>query len=409
MDSGLRPQDERHVAEAVAWAASGNNSLTILGRGTKRSVGRPVDSEYSLDLSALDGITLYEPEELVLGAHAGTAMKTITEALEKNRQQLAFEPADLSALLGARPRGAGSIGGILAANLSGPRRIRAGAARDFFLGVRAVSGRGELFKSGGRVVKNVTGYDMCKGLAGSWGTLAVLTHVTIKVMPAPETSVSLIVGGLDDEAAVALMCEVIRTVHEVSAAAHVQQPLTGRSKVAQVSALEAAATVFRLEGVGPSVRHGTKKLEARLRKAGALETLASRASLKLWREIRDVHFLARPGDRLVWKLSVPPACGAAVVGEISSALADTQALFDWAGGLVWLSVPRDPSAHAGVIRKAVAATGGHATLFRAPANMRSALEVFPPLAPGADLLARRLKSGFDPNNILNFGRMYAGM
>jgi glycolate oxidase FAD binding subunit len=185
------PATAEETLNIVRWAAGEETPLEIVGHGSKRGIGRPSQAEHVLDLSQLSGVTLYEPEELVLSARAGTPLAEIEALLERHNQQLAFEPMDYGPLLGGEP-GRGTIGGVLGANLSGPRRIKAGAARDHVLGVNAVSGRGEAFKSGGRVVKNVTGYDLSKGLAGSWGTLAVVTDVTFKVLPAAETERTLV-------------------------------------------------------------------------------------------------------------------------------------------------------------------------------------------------------------------------
>ena len=212
-------QNRDQVVEAVAWAAAEEQPLEIIGCGSKRGLGRPVQAANSLDLSGLSGITLYEPEELVLSARAGTKLSQIEAALEEQNQMLAFEPANLAPLLGDEA-GEASIGGVLACNLSGPRRIKAGAARDHFLGVESASGRGELFKSGGRVVKNVTGYDLCKLLCGSYGTLAVMTDVTVKVLPRPEKTYSVLLLGLDDATAVQAMSRALGSPHEVSGAAH---------------------------------------------------------------------------------------------------------------------------------------------------------------------------------------------
>src|ERR1700688_1978321 len=200
----LKPRDAKEVEEAVRWALGNDKALEVAGQGTKRLIGRPSQTDLTLDLSGLTGVTLYEPEELVLSAKAGTPLSEIESLLEKNNQQLAFEPMDYSLLLGG-PAGRGTIGATIATNRSGPRRINAGAARDYFLGVTAVTGRAETIKSGGRVVKNVTGYDMCKVLAGSWGTLAAMTDVTVKVLPKAETEATVVVQGLDDARACAAM------------------------------------------------------------------------------------------------------------------------------------------------------------------------------------------------------------
>src|SRR3954466_8885175 len=204
MSDTLKPRDGKDVEAAVQWALAEGKTLEVMGQGSKRGIGRAAQWDLGLDLSDLLGITLYEPEELILSAKAGTPIAEIERLLEANNQELAFEPIDYGPVFGADP-GRGTIGGVLGANLSGPRRIKAGAARDHFLGVSAVSGRGESFKSGGRVVKNVTGYDLCKLMAGSWGTLAAMTDVTIKVLPRSETEQTLLVRGLDPARAVAAM------------------------------------------------------------------------------------------------------------------------------------------------------------------------------------------------------------
>src|SRR5664279_2070440 len=219
MTDVLKPRDAKEVEEAVRWALGNDKALEVVGQGTKRSIGRPSQTDLTLDLSGLSGVTLYEPEELVLSAKAGTPLAEIETLLDASNQQLAFEPMDYGPLLGG-PAGQGTIGGAIAANLSGPRRIKAGAARDHFLGVTAVTGRAETIKSGGRVVKNVTGYDMCKVLAGSWGTLAAMTDVTIKVLPKPETEATVLVEGLDDATAARAMSAAMGSSCDVSGAAH---------------------------------------------------------------------------------------------------------------------------------------------------------------------------------------------
>src|SRR6266480_4082261 len=223
----FKPRDQKDVAAAVEWALAGAKTLEIVGGGSKREIGRAAQWDLTLDLSALSGITLYEPEELVLSAKAGTPLAQIEQLVASRDQELAFEPMDYGPVLG-RSMGRGTLGGALATNLSGPRRIKAGAARDHFLGVSAVSGRAEVFKSGGRVVKNVTGYDLCKLLAGSWGTLAAMTEVTIKVLPRAPAEESLLVLGLDDRSAVAAMAAAVGSSADVSGTAHLPANIAAR-------------------------------------------------------------------------------------------------------------------------------------------------------------------------------------
>ncbi len=410
----LAPETRDQVTEAVAWAVSEEMPLEVVGRGSKRALGRPVQAAHSLDLSRLDGITLYEPEELVLSARAGTPLAAIEAALDEKRQLLAFEPADLGPLLGGEA-GAASIGGVLACNLSGPRRIKAGAARDHFLGLQAVSGRGELFKSGGRVVKNVTGYDLCKLLCGSYGTLGVMTDVTVKVLPRPEKTWTVLVTGLDDAQGQAAMTRALGSPHEVSGAAHLPAAQAAKSGVSYVAGAGTAVTALRLEGPGPSVEYRCAALRQELADLGATEELHSHNSLAFWRELRDVRpFVGRPidgqGDLAVWRISVAPSAGPAVVAAVGAG----EAFYDWGGGLVWLALPSQGPAAGDVgasqVRAAVAAAGGgHATLIRAPLELRAAEAVFQPQDAAKAMLSERVKDGFDPKRVLNPGRMYAGL
>jgi glycolate oxidase FAD binding subunit len=402
MTDALKPRDAKDVEDAVVWALAENKTLEIAGQGSKRGIGRPSQSDVTLDLSGLTGVTLYEPEELVLSARAGTPIAEVQQLVESRGQELAFEPADYGPLLG-RPAGMGTIGGMLAANLSGPRRIKAGAARDHFLGVSAVSGRGETFKSGGRVVKNVTGYDLCKLMAGSWGTLGAMTDVTIKTLPRAETEITVVLNGLDDRRAAQALavamgssCEVSGTAHlPVNALGDMQDLFGGRS-----------ATLMRLEGVAPSVSHRVAVLAALLKPYGTAETLMEESSRVAWRAIRDVLPFAGD-DRPVWRVSTAPSRGADIAAE--AAKANGTYFFDWAGGLIWIALPPSDDAGSAVIRPAVARTGGHATLIRAPAAIRAAVAVFEPQDEGVAALTRRVKDSFDPKRVLNAGRMWAGV
>src|SRR5882724_11847206 len=260
MPDTSKPRDAKDVEAAVAWALAEGKTLEVLGHGSKRGIGRAAQWDMSLDLSDLSGVTLYEPDELILSAKAGTPLAEIKSLLAAHNQELAFEPMDYGPVFGAEP-GYGTIGGALAVNLSGPRRIKAGAARDHFLGFTAVSGRGETFKSGGRVVKNVTGYDLCKVIAGSYGTLAVMTDVTVKVLPRAETEQTLLVIGLDDARAAQAMSAAMNSSNDVSAAAHLPAPLAASIQAEAGTPV----TALRIEGVAPSVQHRRRALEMLLK------------------------------------------------------------------------------------------------------------------------------------------------
>lgn len=383
METAVKPGAEAELAQFVAEARS---PFEIIGTGTKRGLGRPVQAARTLDMSAFSQIAAYEPEELILEAGGGTRLAEIDALISARGQQLAFEPPDLSRLLGSAH--SGTLGGLMACNLAGPRRIKAGAARDHVLGIRGVSGRGEVFKAGARVVKNVTGYDLPKLMTGSYGTLAALTAITVKVLPRPETEETILVEGLDDADAVAVMSLAMQSPCEVSGAAHVPEE----------------GTYLRLEGIAASVlarREALAKLLSR-----PVQILAAKASGAVWQRIRDALPLADTQDRHVWRLSITPSDSPELLSRLRERL-DLRYLLDWAGGLVWLDVPPTEDAAAGLIRGAM--RSGHATLIRAPEGVRAAVDVFHPQAPALAALASRVKDSFDPRRLFNPGRMSRGL
>jgi len=410
MSDTLKPRDGKDVEAAVQWALAEGRALELVGQGSKRALGRPAQTDLTLDLSGLSGVTLYEPEELVLSAKAGTPLAEIEALVAANAQQLAFEPMDYAPILGA-VAGRGTIGGALAANLSGPRRVKAGAARDHFLGMTAVSGRGETFKSGGRVVKNVTGYDICKLIAGSWGTLAAMTDVTIKTLPRPETEETLLIRGLDPAPAVEAMTAAVGSSCDVSGAAHLPAGVAARVPAGEIAGAGDAVTALRLEGFSPSVAHRKRMLEALMKPFGDLVTVSELVSRALWQAVRDVTPFAASRDgveRPLWRVSTAPNRGAELTALVARR-AQGQMLYDWAGGLIWLALDPSDDAGAALVRRAVAACGGHATLVRAPASLRAAIDVFEPQQAAVAALTRRVKESFDPKGVLNPGRMWAGV
>jgi glycolate oxidase FAD binding subunit len=401
--------DAKQASDAVTWAVAEQQPLEILGGGSKRGIGRPVRTEHALDLSGLSGIIDYEAAELVLTAAAGTPLAEIEAALGAQHQMLAFEPADWRRLLGAEAS-TPTIGGTLSCNLAGPRRIKAGAARDHFLGYRAVNGRGEQYKAGGKVVKNVTGYDLCKLIAGALGTLSVLTEITVKVMPRPETARTILVHRSDDAGWQDVLAEGLNSPHEVSGAAYLPSAIARRSQVAVVSGARAGVAALRIEGPEPSTAYRGLELVDMLSGYGPTAILDTDDTDLLWRELRDATLLVEPRDRFVWRISVTPSAGPSVAADISQR-AEAECYFDWAGGLVWVAVDAGAAdAAAEVVRLAIATHGGgHGTLLRAPENLRAAVSVFEPLPGPLAALSARVKEGFDPRRVLNPGRMYASV
>ncbi len=387
----LLPPDEAALAALLAGAIA---PLAVTGNATKSAMLRPVQAAQTLSTAALAGIPLYSPKELVLRAGAGTPLPVIEATLAAAGQQLIAEPPDFSALFGTlRPA---TIGGIVAANLSGPRRIAWGATRDHLLGIRAVNGRGEVIRSGGRVLKNVTGLDLCKLLAGSHGTLAVLTEVTLKVLPAPEAVGTVALPVADAATGAAALAAALGSPYGVSAAAFLP------AEAARLVGLPGPAALARIEDFAPSVAYRCGRLAGEL--GGGAERLDDAASRALWRAIRDaVPLGADPAaGEAVWRLSVRPSAGAAAM-----AASGLRGFLDWGGGLVWLAGPATEATHQQVCA-AARAQGGTWTLFRAPEALAAAVAVIPPEPAPLARIGAAVKAAFDPRGILNPGRMAAG-
>ncbi len=395
MTAVSEPTSESELAAAVAEARAARMPLSVEGRGTKATLGRPAQAAATLSTAKLSGITLHEPAELVIGAKSGTPLAEVEAALADKGQMLAFEPLDYRPLLGSS--GAPTVGGVVAGNLSGPRRISAGACRDSLIGVRFVNGRGEMIKNGGRVMKNVTGLDLVKLMAGSWGTLGVMSEVIFKVLPVPERTATLVLHGLDDARAVAALSAGLGSPFEVTGAAHLP---AGIDRI--------PTTLMRIEGFAPSITYRSAQLKTLLKPFGSADLLEGASAAEVWRKVRDAAFLVEPRDRAVWRVSVAPSKAAAAVARIRSTL-DIRHFYDWGGGLVWIAAPASGDAGSAAIREGLAGTGGYATLMRAPAEIRATVDVFQPLSAPLMTITSGIKASLDPDRLFNPGRMYAGI
>mgnify|MGYP000250573296 CR=1 FL=1 len=379
----MTPKTENELVDAIAGATA---PLHITGGGT-RDIGNPVTGD-AVSTAALSGISLYEPGALTLVAQAGTPVAEIEAALAAENQRLAFEPMDHRRLLGST--GTPTIGGVVAANVSGPRRIAVGACRDHMLGVRFVDGQGAVLKNGGRVMKNVTGYDLVKLLSGSYGTLGVLSEVSLKVLPKPETSATLRLGGLDISRAVKAMSAALGSPFEVTGAAY------------------SGDVNIRIEGFAASVAYRMEKLKSLLSEFGdELGQFDGADSSVIWQDITDVkRFADAPA---VWRISLRPSQAADFISGLAQPEAVDYAL-DWGGGLIWLAT-RPEAAAAGIeaihadVQARAAQFGGHATLIKAPMAARAAVAVFQPENPVVSKLSQGLRARFDPRGILNAGLM----
>lgn len=401
-----RPATEWELQRTLIEATKSGTPIEVVGSGTKRDIGRPAAAPVVMTTTSLTGVRLYEPTELVMAARGGTPVTRIESELASRGQMLAFEPIDLAPVIGQEP-GSATIGALFATNVSGSRRIAVGAARDHLIGITAISGEGVAFRSGGRVMKNVTGLDLARTLTGSWGTLAVLTEATFKVLPRPEATATLLLFGLGDAIAVEALGTAMASPYEVSGAVHLQEALAGRLWHQGLRAEHRSVTAVRLENFAPSVAYRVQRLKEELRLFGEVHVLDNDNSLAFWDELRQLSVLQGTTAPL-WRISTSPQAGSKVVASITSFMT-CHAYYDWAGGLVWAEVLPTSDAGAADIRRVIASHGGHATLIRAEPAVRAAIEVFQPLEPGLEKLTQKLKSVFDPANILNRGRMYAAI
>ncbi|MBB5274704.1 glycolate oxidase FAD binding subunit [Rhizobium rosettiformans] len=395
----LTPVTETEAAELIRGHAGKKTPLHIRGGGTRAGFGNAVTAEATLSSSLLTGIVEYNPAEMVITARAGTPVAEIEAALAANGQGMAFEPMDHRGAMGTS--GTPTIGGLFAVNSSGPRRFTAGAARDHLLGVRFVNGAGDVVKAGGKVMKNVTGLDLVKLLAGSHGTLGFLTEVTFKVLPVPKTSTTLVLSSLEDEQAMHALAAAMSLSVEVSGAAHLPESVRGRFIGGSLP--EGAATVMRLEGLEASVAVRAEKLAAAMAGFGPVGRLDADQSKTLWREIRDVVPYADGTARPLWRVSMAPSEAWKLVAGLRLR-AGIDAYYDWQGGLVWMRAEADPEAE--VLRHGIRTLGGgHATLLRAAPQIRAEVAAFEPQAPAVALLSARLKAKLDPHGIFNPGLM----
>jgi len=389
---------ETALAATIADSARTGEALAVWGNASKHRMLRPVRVTRSVSSRDLTGITLYAPKELVISARAGTPLAEIERTLAQSGQHLIAEPPDFSLLMGTA--GPQTLGGVVATNLSGPRRVAWGAMRDHVLGVRAINGAGEIVHSGGRVLKNVTGLDLCKLLTGSHGTLGLLTEITLKVLPAPERTGSLVLRGQDAARAVTSMSAALGSPYGVSAAAYL--PAAAAKAIGQDSAM----TLIRIEDFSASVAYRLDRLRAELGAHGESSDLLDDAMSRwIWRMIANAAPLDAAHEEAVWRVSVRPSAGPAVMAALVPLGA--KIFMDWGGGLVWIAGPASVAAHQAVTDAARAAAGTW-MVFRAPEALRLAVDVIPPEPAPLARIGVRVKAAMDPRGILNPGRMRAG-
>ena len=392
------PRDEKEVCEVVRWAAAQREALSVSGSGSRAGFGHEVNSTHGISLKELSGIRDYDPRELVLTAAAGTPLAEINAALTEHGQQLAFEPPDPSVLFGGA--GAGTLGGVFLGNQSGPRRMHAGAARDHILGVRAVNGRGEMWKSGGKVIKNVTGYDLSKLLAGSWGTLSIVTEISCKVLPA---SGAATMGVAVDNVtpALALLTTIASSSLSPTGLAYVPQtPAAGDAFAAEIR----GRCLLRFEGTEAGVNERIAGVSKLLGPAAKPCVWTGTESNALWRALRDAAPVA--ASPVLLKLSLPPTWAPAVADALAARQIHAWYL-DTGGAWFWIGVESAAAVElVQALRDLLRPVGGSVVIMRAPAATKSAISVLTPQPPALAALTGRLKQSFDPLCLFNPGRLY---
>lgn len=369
----------------VAEAAQRKTTLSIEGNGSKHGLGRMAHTEAMLTLRGLRGIVSYEPEELVVTVRVGTLLAEVEAALAEKHQCLAFEPSNWSFDRGV----SATVGGTIAAGVCGSRRVVLGGARDHLIGFRAVNGEGQTFKAGGKVVKNVTGYDLPKLAAGSYGTLFVMTEMTLRTYPFAGTPVTLEIPNLDIERGCALLRQAASLPYEATGFCYLPRSALERMSGASEAA---SVTAIRFEGDSESNRLRAKAC------ADALK-VAFKTAPGPWEQLKPLKPLAAAS--VLWRVSIPPAAAVAVV----AALRPKCFAVDWGGGLLWVEPDTNSPRNVHNIARSF---GGHAKLFRGSDEMRRG-EVFQPLDAATRALTQRLKSAFDPHGLFNPGRMYEGI
>ncbi|MDA1183292.1 MAG: glycolate oxidase subunit GlcE [Acidobacteria bacterium] len=409
--STLYPDNTAAVQECVQTAVRDGSPVEVVGGGSKRFYGRPVSASRTLSLAKLSGVIDYQPAELLVVVRPGTPLAELERTLAESKQALAFEPPHWGA--------EATVGGTVACNLSGPRRVRAGAVRDHLLGFEVVTGRGQIVRGGGRVVKNVTGYDLSKLMSGSFGTLGVLTELVLKVLPAAETERTVVVTGLDDPEAIALLILASRSPHNVSGLAHLPRVVRAPTGLSGVAADGEPVTLIRLEGPAPSVEHRAREIVGLT--ARPTTSLEAEASASVWSALRELAPIAVGAGERLWRVSVPPTASAACSATLSTAAASSaagatttpRAFFDWGGGLIWCALPA--SLAATEVHRVAQEAGGHARLVRAAdaaqesGRDEAVDQAFAPLDAASRTIHQRLKLAFDPSGVLNPGRMYADL
>ena len=400
----LKPTNEKEISEIIKECYKKNIPLEILGLGTKRSIGRNFQFEKTLDLSNYSGIIDYKPEELYIKVKSGTPIKDIKNELEKNNQHLAFEPVDFGFLFSGK-KDEGTIGGVMSCNFAGPRRFKAGSIRDHILGFKGINGRGEIIKSGGTVVKNVTGYDLSKILSGAFGTLAVLSEITIKVLPKPESNKTLFINNPHLKKGLEYLHLSLSSSSDPSGAVFYPEIFRSFFTFNDLT-FSGPITAIRMEGSTLSIDHRIKKLTDEIKVTNSETNVLSQDQSDIfWEDTRNLKVFSKLKENLI-RIVIP----ASEAFETLNRLKDFDAKYfvDWGGSLIWLQLDSINTKILKDIKTIVRTASGYLTIIKIEENLKASIDVFT-VDPVKHEISEKIKKSFDPKMILNPGKMYIGI
>jgi len=394
------------LASYLAEATANGTPVEIIGGHTKAHFGRPRQAYETISTHVLRGIRSYDHRDRIITVQAGCLISDIEREIHARGQMLGFEPIDVASIFGDEP-GRATIGGVVASNLSGSRRVSGFGIGDSIRGVKAVAGTGEVIQTGGTVTRGADGFNLMRLLTGSWGTLAALVEISLRLQPIPEHTDTIIILGLSEEIAIEAMSGALMTPYGITGTVHLEPRIASRLWFEAIREQGRSVTALRLENASASASGRLAGLKDALHAYGELHVLSHQDSLSFWHELRLLSVLPY-SETPLWRISTLPSKAFEVVSGIRRYM-QVDAFYDWSGGLIWLEVPQSADAGATEIRRVIASSGGHATLVRAPDHVKESIDVFEPMHSGVELMTKRLKRVFDPAGVLNRGRMYAGI
>jgi len=403
-ESTLRPTSEEDIANIVKHCYKKNIPLEISGLGSKKKIGRNFQSQKTLELSDYSGIIKYEPEELYIKVKSGTPIKEIKNELDKKNQQLAFEPTDFGSVFEGT-NNEGSIGGVLSCNFSGPRRFKVGSARDHILGFKGVNGKGEIIKSGGTVVKNVTGYDLCKLITGSFGTLSIFTEISVKVLPKADLTKTLVIENPHLKKGLEYLNTALGSSTDPSGG--VFYPDYFRSHfIFNDLTTEGPITAIRIEGsklsVDERINQLLKEFNIRSKEVSILDPTQSNI---FWENTRCLKVFTNLKSNLI-KVTVPASETFNLINKFKPY--DVKYFIDWGGNLIWLQIDELDLNKLEEIRSLVKNVGGYLTIIKVEDSLKASIDIFT-IDDVKYKISEKIKKSFDPKRILNPGKMYTGI